>query len=95
MPDVELKVGARPVRVLVAHFGMRARERHYQVRKLIELLGETPTSESLVVLGDMNEWLPLSRPLRSLHRLLGKSPAERLDGGWRRVRDSNPRTLAG
>jgi endonuclease/exonuclease/phosphatase family metal-dependent hydrolase len=77
MLDVELEAGGAPVRVLVAHFGMRARERHYQVRKLIELLGETPKSEPLVVLGDMNEWLPLSRPLRSLHRLLGKSPAER------------------
>lgn len=77
MLDVELEVSGRPVRVLVAHFGMRARERRFQVRKLLELLGETPKSESLVVLGDMNEWLPLSRPLRSLHRLLGQSPGER------------------
>jgi endonuclease/exonuclease/phosphatase family metal-dependent hydrolase len=29
------------------------------------------------VLGDINEWLPLSRPLRWLHGLLGHSPAER------------------
>ena len=45
--------------------------------KLVALLHETPRWERLVVLGDINEWLPLSRPLRSLHRLLGHSPFER------------------
>src|SRR5262249_15595263 len=29
------------------------------------------------VLGDINEWLPLGRPLRWLNGLLGHSPAER------------------
>jgi endonuclease/exonuclease/phosphatase family metal-dependent hydrolase len=29
------------------------------------------------VLGDINEWLPLGRPLRWMHALLGRSPAER------------------
>jgi endonuclease/exonuclease/phosphatase family metal-dependent hydrolase len=31
----------------------------------------------VVVLGDINEWLPLSRPLRWLNALLGHSPRER------------------
>src|SRR4029077_1557958 len=41
------------------------------------LLKQTPVAERLVVLGDINEWLPLGRPLRWLHGLLGRSPAER------------------
>ena len=31
----------------------------------------------MVVLGDINEWLPLGRPLRWMHGLFGRSPAER------------------
>jgi len=30
-----------------------------------------------VVLGDINEWLPLGRPLRWMHGLFGRFPAER------------------
>jgi endonuclease/exonuclease/phosphatase family metal-dependent hydrolase len=40
-------------------------------------LKETPVYERVVVLGDINEWLPLSRPLRWLNELLGHSPRER------------------
>jgi len=35
------------------------------------------TEERLVVLGDINEWFPLSRPVRWFNRLLGRSVAER------------------
>ena len=73
--DVELEVGGAPLRVLVAHFGLGWRERRFQIRKLVQLLRETPKHERVVVLGDLNEWLPLS--LRALQKLLGESPAER------------------
>lgn len=75
--DVELDVGGAPLRVFVAHFGLHTGERRFQVRKLLQLLRETPEHERVVVLGDINEWLPLSRPLRWLHEQLGHSPAER------------------
>jgi endonuclease/exonuclease/phosphatase family metal-dependent hydrolase len=77
MLDVELEAAGGPVRVLVVHFGIGARERRFQLHKLAELLRETPKDEPLVVLGDVNEWLPLSRPLRALHDLLGRSHAAR------------------
>ena len=35
------------------------------------------TQERLVVLGDINEWFPFSRPLRWFNRLLGHSVVER------------------
>ena len=77
MLDVELEVAGLPLRVLVVHFGIAARERGFQMRKLAQLLHETPKEEALVVLGDVNEWLPLSRPLRALQDLLGRSHAAR------------------
>src|SRR3954470_14427795 len=73
--DVDLEVGGGKLRVIVTHLGLFAAERRWQVRKLLEMVRDT--EESLVVLGDINEWFPLSRPLRWFNRLLGRSMAER------------------
>jgi endonuclease/exonuclease/phosphatase family metal-dependent hydrolase len=75
--DVDLEVGGDPVRVIVTHLGLKFAERRFQVKKILALLKDTPPEERLVVLGDINEWLPLGRPLRWLNELLGHSPAER------------------
>ncbi len=80
--DVDLRVAGRIVRVLVTHLGLRPAERRLQVRKLLDLLAETPYDEPAIVLGDINEWLPLGRPLRWLHGLLGKPPWERSYPTW-------------
>jgi endonuclease/exonuclease/phosphatase family metal-dependent hydrolase len=75
--DVDLEVGGRPMRVIVTHLGLFAAERRYQMRKILEIIRKNPMEERIVVLGDMNEWLPLSRPLRWLNGILGASVAER------------------
>lgn len=75
--DVELDVGGQAVRIVLTHLGLRPAERRYQVQRLLHLLDEAPLDQPLVVLGDINEWLPWGRPLRSLHRLLGRAPAAR------------------
>ncbi|HEV7476657.1 MAG TPA: endonuclease/exonuclease/phosphatase family protein [Burkholderiales bacterium] len=75
--DVDLEVGGETVRIIVTHLGLKPYERRFQVRKILSLLKDTPIAERLVVLGDINEWLPLGRPLRWLNGLLGHSPAER------------------
>jgi endonuclease/exonuclease/phosphatase family metal-dependent hydrolase len=92
--DVDLEVCGEKVRVIVTHLGLFAAERRWQVRKLLEMMKET--EERLVVLGDINEWFPFSRPLRWFNRLLGRSLAERsfpsrwplfaLDRVWARPR---------
>ena len=74
--DVDLEVGGRPLRIIVTHLGLFAAERRYQMRKILEVLRSSPR-ERIIVLGDMNEWLPLSRPLRWLNGILGRSVAER------------------
>jgi endonuclease/exonuclease/phosphatase family metal-dependent hydrolase len=75
--DVDLEVSGQRLRIIVTHLGLFAAERRWQVRKLLELLKRTPIHERVVVLGDINEWLPLSRPLRWMNSLLGRSVAER------------------
>ena len=62
--DVDLEVGGEIVRVIVTHLGLWPAERRYQVKQILHLLKQTPISERVVVLGDINEWLPLGRPLR-------------------------------
>ena len=73
--DVDLDVCGTKLRVIVTHLGLFAPERRWQVRKLLELVRET--QERLVVLGDINEWFPFSRPVRWFNRLLGHSVVER------------------
>jgi len=75
--DVDLEVAGEKVRVMVTHLGLPPAERRYQVKKLLSLIKHTPLHHPVVVLGDINEWLPLGRPLRWMHALLGRSPAER------------------
>ncbi len=75
--DVDLEVEGQAVRIIVTHLGLKPAERRYQVKKLLGLLRDTPISERVVVLGDINEWLPLGRPVRWLHAIFGHSPAER------------------
>lgn len=74
--DVTLAVGGQSLRVIATHLGLRASERREQVKRLLAGLGQT-TDNPLIVLGDINEWTPLSRPLRWLRAYLGKSLAPR------------------
>jgi endonuclease/exonuclease/phosphatase family metal-dependent hydrolase len=75
--DVDIEVDGETVRVIVTHLGLWPAERRYQVKEILRMLKETPICERVVVLGDINEWLPLGRPLRWLNALFGRSPAER------------------
>lgn len=96
--DVELAVDGEPVRVIVTHLGLRPAERRFQVKQMLHVLHDVPKHQAVVVLGDINEWLPLGRPLRWLHGILGHSPSERsfpvgcplfaLDRVWVRPRGS-------
>jgi len=96
--DVDLEVAGETVRVIVTHLGLWPAERRFQVRQILNLVKQTPVAERIVVLGDINEWLPLGRPLRWLNGLFGHSIVERsfpsrwpllaLDRAWVRPRHS-------
>ena len=80
--DVALRACGSVVRVIVTHLGSRAAERRFQVRKILTLLRTLPAGQPAVILGDMHEWLPVGRPLRWLHRMLGRPPAQRSFPVW-------------
>jgi endonuclease/exonuclease/phosphatase family metal-dependent hydrolase len=62
---------AGPLRVIATHLGLGFRERRDQVKRLLELLDRPEQERLLVVLGDVNEWLPRSLSLHGLRRRLG------------------------
>lgn len=72
--DAVLRIRARDVRVIVTHLGLRPSERRAQVRKLLDAVkGPLPT----MILGDLNEWIPMSRSMRWLKKHFGHSNAPR------------------
>jgi endonuclease/exonuclease/phosphatase family metal-dependent hydrolase len=75
--DADLDVEGEPVRVVVTHLGLAPSERRAQVRRLLDVLAAGDDYGLTVVMGDINEWMPGSRPLRWLQRRLGRSPAPR------------------
>lgn len=74
--DVDLDIDGVIVRVIVTHLGLRPGERRFQVKRLLDVLS-LEGGNLTVVMGDINEWLPGSRPLRWLHGRLGRAPAMR------------------
>lgn len=70
---VELNMAGRALQVHATHLGLTPQERRYQIKRLLELMATGPAR--LALLGDINEWLPWARPLRWLHRRLGRAPA--------------------
>jgi endonuclease/exonuclease/phosphatase family metal-dependent hydrolase len=79
--DAELEIAGQTVRVVVTHLGLSAAERRYQVRRLLEVLSHGP-HRSIVVLGDINEWVLRSRALRWLYARFGTPPAPRTFPSW-------------
>ena len=69
--DADIRIGDLTVRVLATHFGLWPMERNRQALRLIEILPEFP-AHPLIVMGDMNCWVPGSPVLRRLHERLGK-----------------------
>lgn len=74
--DVDLDFEGVLLRVIVTHLGLRPGDRRFQVKRLLDVLS-LEANALTVVMGDINEWLPGSRPLRWLHRRLGRAPAVR------------------
>ena len=92
--DVTLEAGDSPLRIVATHLGLGRFERRYQSMRLVKLLEAGVPGIPCLVLGDMNEWLPWSRHLRWLDRILGardgpatfpsRFPVLRLDRLWLR-----------
>jgi endonuclease/exonuclease/phosphatase family metal-dependent hydrolase len=79
--DAELDIAGHNVRVVVTHLGLRAAERRYQARRLLEILSHG-SHRFVIMLGDINEWILRSRPLRWFHVRFGTPPAPRTYPSW-------------
>lgn len=71
---VDLELGEAHLRVAATHLGLRPAERRFQVRQLLNLL-TGDGRDMAALLGDINEWLPWSRPIRWIHDRFGRTPA--------------------
>jgi len=80
--DVEIDVDGVRTRVVLTHLGLGLLERREQVRRILRVIAETPEIEPVILLGDINEWLPRGRPLRWLHAEFGTPPAPRSFPAW-------------
>jgi endonuclease/exonuclease/phosphatase family metal-dependent hydrolase len=69
--DADIMVGNLTVRVIATHLGLLPMERYHQVDRLLEILPNKFESP-LIVMGDMNGWIPGSPELRRLQKRLGK-----------------------
>ncbi|MBI4527891.1 MAG: endonuclease/exonuclease/phosphatase family protein [Deltaproteobacteria bacterium] len=70
--DADIEIGGETVRVIVTHLGLGPAERRYQARRLLTALAEERT-QIVVLLSDINEWLPRGRPLSWLQARLGRT----------------------
>jgi endonuclease/exonuclease/phosphatase family metal-dependent hydrolase len=75
--DVELDVAGVRTRVILTHLGLGLFERRQQIRRILRVVSATPGIEPVILLGDINEWLPRGGPLRWLHAEFGAPPAPR------------------
>ena len=75
--DVDLDVHGTEARIIVTHLGLTPGERRHQMRAILQIVATGSAATPVVLLGDINEWLPLGRPLRWLHAVFGRPPAPR------------------
>lgn len=68
--EADFPLFGRRIRVLVSHFGLRARERRKQVDDLSRIV-KNNSADIDVLLGDFNEWRPASYIVRALKRQFG------------------------
>jgi endonuclease/exonuclease/phosphatase family metal-dependent hydrolase len=69
--DADLEIGGRHVRVIVAHLGLRVREREQQIARLCRSIQSIPADQPLILMGDFNEWHLHRSTLSPLDERLG------------------------
>jgi endonuclease/exonuclease/phosphatase family metal-dependent hydrolase len=85
--DAELMIGTRRLRVLATHFGLHAAERRLQADRLIAALREPcspgrQAADTVLLVGDLNEWRGRSGGIRALDRCLRPSAAPPTFPSW-------------
>ena len=71
--EAEFGMSRRCIRLLVTHFGLRARERRRQVDEVLRIAADGEADVD-VLLGDFNEWRPGGYTVRRLKKRFGAMP---------------------
>jgi endonuclease/exonuclease/phosphatase family metal-dependent hydrolase len=79
--DVDLDAHGAVLRVIATHLGLLPSERRVQVRRILETVRDDH-ADVTVVLGDINEWFGVGRPLRWLHARFGRGGSVRSYPSW-------------
>lgn len=74
--DADFLIQDRHLRIMVTHLGLRARERNLQLNRLCRSL-EGDACDTLVLVGDLNEWRPYGNALRLITKIFGRCPSLR------------------
>jgi endonuclease/exonuclease/phosphatase family metal-dependent hydrolase len=61
--------------VFATHLGLRPAERRKQVRILLDFIAREPVPDTMVLMGDLNEWFLWGRMLRWLRQYFSRAPA--------------------
>ncbi len=72
--DVDVNFKGRILRVIVTHLGCRGFERRDQIRRLVSFIKNDP-KRTTVIMGDFNEWTPMSRGIRTINSHFGMTAA--------------------
>ncbi len=70
--DIDIELRGRHIRVISVHLGLRAGERRRQFAKLLKTI--EAYDDTLLIMGDFNEWLPFSRSMARWNSRLGATP---------------------
>lgn len=76
--DVDVVINNQTVRVICAHLGLRHQERREQIQRLLAALNSFHQHDIVVLAGDINEWFPFSRNLKTLYTHFKKPQPVRL-----------------
>lgn len=71
--DATIKANGRDIRIIVTHFGLKSRERKYQINRLIKVIDSDDLSNT-IFMGDINEWLPFGYCVRRMSEYLSSIP---------------------
>ncbi|HDZ16157.1 MAG TPA: endonuclease [Methylophaga aminisulfidivorans] len=75
---LRLTMGEHQLLVLTTHFGLKPKERHYQVDQLLNCISELESElDTTVLMGDLNEWFLWGKTLRRLNAYFDTTPSRK------------------
>jgi endonuclease/exonuclease/phosphatase family metal-dependent hydrolase len=72
--EIAMRWNGRPLRFVSTHLGLTAKERTFQVERLLSLVKPASGDPLTILAGDINEWIPGNRIISRIERAFGRTP---------------------